>query len=715
MTKDGLVFDQLSDTVLEVRDTISNQQYRIESSEPMEVEPTDYDDFPGPVTNAIVIDAVDITLHGTTGPTVRSKDGRMKTRIGVTEGAYTSNADCVFLELHTSVKSYLRLDGSFEFKNTRDEGTFELSDSTRVILGSRAWKCHPNDTITVSESISDLRKAISHFGDSILDTSPERSFPTLRGHPPRLQVGDSLDIPDSISKPDSGITITVPPTVSALFTVAPLAYYLLATVESGPVFKIETETGFTYEPKNKSLQEAVQSVLTRCFHLDCITRTEGLYQIDLQERHDFEKRSEIELDFAELYEQSLANRTETYLQVDPKVIETITTEWTMTAVVEPDLREIEALPYLVYELAHICPENPPRYTGDEARKHALDAFSDSIQESRSTTLVFENEAEFVDVPETGSHQTTWVGEGIPLNAAKFLLEGYEHDTLITDAATSADETGTSSSDVEVTVVCNEEVMARESTKIRNIFEPRDDFPMDLSVHTQLSTNKFRQVLEKGTDYLHFVGHATPEGLECSDGMMDVTTVEESNVRTFFLNACQSYQQGKQLVKQGSSGGIVTYSDISNRYALETSSLILQLLSSGLAIGSCLSLVQDTTPIGGQYTIVGSHNAKVIQSAKVVPHFRYVSKGEDGYQLRLIANGGDAPNYTTGAVINYELEPITRYRTFPSSTTVDVEWNQLKDFLLIDDIPVVYEGELRSRDDFFETIEQQRSSGTDSSK
>lgn len=710
MTQDGLVFDQPSDTVLEVRDTISNQQYRIESSEPMEVEPTDYDDFPGPVTSSIILDNKSLHFPEFYSSTVRDEDGNMEARLGLDGGSYKGDGT-TFLELHTPVKSYIRIDGSFECIYSLDNVNIEFSEEANIILGSRIWKCYPDNTITVTDSPADLREAISHFGDTILTTSPERSFPTLRGHPPQLKIGESFDIPESISKPDLGITITVPPTTSALLTVAPLAYYLLATVETGQEFRLETDEGFVYRPEEATIPEAVKSILTRCFYLDCLVRTEGLYPVDLKERREFEETAEVNLNYAELYEQSLPERIERYLQVDSGMISEITTDWPVTAVIKPGENSIEALPYLTYELVNIRPEDPPRYTGDEARRHVLEAFSQGNQKTRSTSLVFENQAEFIDVPETESRQTIWVGDGIPLNASKFLLEGYENSKIVTDeTATRGNDGENSSSALNVTVICNEDTMSPESSEIRTRLNPRDDFPIDLSIYSQLTTSELEQILEKGTDYLHFVGHATPDGLECSNGMLDVATINDCNVTTFFLNACQSFQQGKRLVKKGSSGGIVSYSDISDKYALTTSALIVQLLNEGFPIGVCLSIIQDTTPIGRQYAVVGSHGARLIQPDGGPPYITEVSKGQSGYKITTTSYGAGLVQYAIGSGVNYALEAVDESSFVPSSVTVETDWSEIKEILSLRESPVVYEGELQLVDEFIETIEQQRSSG-----
>ena len=703
MVQGGLVFDRVSEHEIDVRDTISNQQYRISSSEPIESHPTEFDSFPSPTTDALVLDAVDLRISGSYGVTFRDEDGDMYTRFGYDGGTHTVDEGTNFLELDTPVKSYLCIEGPFEYRHTSDEITLTVSQSAQTVLGARAWRCYPQETITVTDSIDDLREAISCFGEAMQTSSPERSFPTLRGHPPVIQLGEALDIPDSLSKSKSGTTITVPQTKSALLAVAPLAYYLLASVEFGEDFTIETVDGFRYRPATETLADAVHSVLTHCFSLDCIVRTEGLYPVDLKERHEFEARSEQKMDCATLYEQSFSKRTETYLQIEPDAVPKLTSKWPVTAFVEPNSRAVEALPQLVYELAHIRSEDLPRYTGDKARRHVLDAFSQGREQTRSTSLVFESREAFVDVPETTSQQTIWVGEGVPLNASIYLPEGYP--TTPTTDENSVDEikSGTTTKGLEIAVVCNETTMDQESFSIKNRFTTRDDIRIELSTYVQVCSEELRSILESGADYLHFIGHANSEGLECVDGMLDVATLEESNVETFFLNACQSLQQGKHLVERGSKGGIVTYSDVSDKYALETGGLLVQLLNAGFSIGSCLSVIKDTTPIGSQYTLVGNHAESLVQPPGGPPDLSRIKACDDCYELEITTYTVGTPQYTAGAMVWYPLDDVEEHSIVPSTVTARLSWEELTEHLSRTDAPVIFEGRLQSQAEFFETV------------
>ncbi len=706
MVQGGLVFDRVSEHEIDVRDTISDQQYRISSSEPIETQQTAFDSFPGPTTDALALDAVDLRISGSYGVTFRDEAGNFKEATSIDGSTYTGTNATHFIELSTPVKSYLRIDGPFRYEQDTDGISIDLSESRWTVLGARPWPCYSEEIITVSESLDDLREAISCFGGSIQTTSPERSFPTLRGHPPVLRIGDTLEIPDSVSKPDAGITVTVPPTRVALLTVAPLAYYLLATVEFGENFQVETADGFVYRPTEETLPEAVQSVLTRCFYLDCLVRTEGLYPVDLRARDEFESVFDGELAYETLYEQSLSKRTETYLKVDVDVVETVMPDWPVTAFVEPDLDSVEALPYLVYELAHIQPANPPRYTGEAARKHILDTVSGvTAEKTRSTALVFEEEEAFVELPETTGQQTLWVGDGIPLNGTTFLPEGYQNTVVLVDEHDSTAKTETASAGMEITLVCNDSTMDRESVNVEDYFEMDETFSTEVSAHFQVTKGELRRIIEAGTGYLHFVGHATPDGLECVDGLLNVATVRESNVKTFFLNACQSFQQGKHLVERGSTGGIVTYSDVSDRHALETGGLIVQLLNSGFPIGACLSVVRESTPIGNQYVLVGNHASKVRQTEGVVPHSIHVKRRDESYELEITAYATGAPRYTIGAIVTYVLDSLDNHFLVPSTVTVALEEEELREFLSLTEMPIIFEGRLQSQAEFFEAIER----------
>ena len=689
--RSGIEFTIKGESNIRIRDVVVGEQYCLSSSGPVEIRPAPADLFPAPVTEAIEIEAQEIETLKQYAMTIRDADGDITDLCFSSTDTSAFNGSTQILQIEAPVKTFLRIEDPFRYEKTFDDISIHCEEPSRILIGARERHCYPQETITTTGSPSDLLEAVSYFGDAMMTASPERSFPTLRGHPPRLVLGETLDIPETLSKPETGVTITVPPERAAILSVAPLAYYLLATVEAGEEFALTTTAGVDYRPNGRDTAEAANELLTHLFTLDCLVRTEGLYEIDLQERQTFESRTAFDLPYAELYDQPLAERLGRYLEVDREPVREVGPNWPATALVEPTEDAVEALPYLAYELTKVRTADPPRYSGNEARSQALKAFSGELK-TRTTSLVFDDEAEFVAVPDTDSTQTVWVGSGVPLNSAAFEVSGYEHDSVVTDE----DSTG-----LDITIVCNEVEMDQESTDLRDVLDPRDDLDPELTIRRQLSVARLREVIEDGTDYLHFIGHATPDGLQCPDGELDVGTVEGSNVDTFFLNACQSFQQGKRLVERGSVGGIVTYSDVADKYALQTGTLIGQLLDDGFSIGACHSIVRETRPIGGHYTAVGNRMAALSQPEGGAPTLFRISR--DGDEFVFDAEVYTAPAYPVGSIGILFIDPENKYQVVPYADQFSVDAAELDEALSRSNSPVVVDGQLQSRATFLSEL------------
>ncbi|PSP37737.1 hypothetical protein BRC66_06140 [Halobacteriales archaeon QH_2_66_30] len=692
----GIKFTTKGESDVHIRDVVAGQQYHLSASDSIDVRPSSPEAFPAPVTDAIEIETSGLSTLDHYGLAIRDGDGDVIGVLSVEDAGGRFDGGIQILQIEAPVKTFLRIEAPFRCESSLDRISIQCDEPSTIVVGARARHCYPQETITITDSPTDLLEALSYFGDTMMTASPERSFPTLRAHPPRLVHGEELDVPDTLSKPETGVTITVPPDRSEIMSVAPLAYYLLATVEPGEGFALTTSAGVDYRPTERGTADAATELLTHCFTLDCLVRTEGLYDVDLYERQRFESLSDVDLAYADLYDQPLAERLGRYLEVDRDAVSEIGPTWLTTALLEPGREAVEALPYLSYELAQVRTADPPRYSGNEARSKALEAFSGSAGagKTRTTSLVFDDKAEFVAVPETDSTQTVWVGSGIPLNSAAFDVNGYEHYSHVTED----DESG-----LEITIVCNEIEMDKESTDLQEVLDPRDDLEPELTIRRRLSVAELRAVIEDGADYLHFVGHATPDGLQCPDGELDVGTVEQSNVDMFFLNACQSFQQGKRLVERGSVGGMVTYSDVADKYALQTGTLIGQLLNDGFSIGACHSIVRETRPIGGHYTAVGNRTAILSQPEGGAPTLFHISQKSDGYVFDTHVHPSEA--YPIGSIISLVIDPDDKHYLVPSSDQFDVAPEEVEEALSHSLSPIVVDGQLQSRSEFLSTVER----------
>jgi hypothetical protein len=698
---------------IRIDDRVSGRQYALRT--PVRVAPSlvDAEVVPFPVDDAVSVETDAIRIADPYAVFVRQAEGDIVSLVDLGDEVRVPPGDH-YVELTTPVKTYLGIREGFDCVVDPDADAeasvrLELDDPGRVVIAARPRRISPEYEVTVGDEPGDLLDALSYAGSVLQTLSPERSFPTLRGHPPAIRVGDGLDVPDGLSKADSGVRIEVPPTLPAAYAVAPLAFYLAAEVVPGDRFAVRTDDGFEYAPTtagggtgragtgDDAIADAAREALERCLVFDCLVRTEGYYPIDLQERRDFEAEmdevdrdpgDEVDLDFAALYDASLAERTATALELPREPIATVAPRWPVAALVEPGPAATEALPYLLDQLAVVRTADPPRYSGDEARRHALRNFaSPGDGPFRSASLVFDGQEAFVDLPDTDVDRTVWVGDGIPFDAAKFLRAGYEHRQRRADELTDAT--------LRVDVVSSEAEMDEELEAAREAYAFREDRAVDTRFHGRLSSGQLRDLIESGTDFLHFIGHATPEGLTCFDGELDVATVDRSRVDAFCLNACESYRQGELLVERGSVGGFVTYREVADGIAAEVGPTIARLLDQGFPLGAARAVLRTTTNVGGQYAVVGDESVVLAQPAGGPPFVRDVTETAEGYRVRLPSFAASASRFGIGALKTYSVGPTGRqYLVSGTAGPFDLAEDEFREFDTQGNSPLLVDGDLR---------------------
>jgi hypothetical protein len=269
--------------------------------------------------------------------------------------------------------------------------------------------------------------------------------------------------------------------------------------------------------------------------------------------------------------------------------------------------------------------------------------------------VFDEDASYVDVPETDADRTLWIGEDIPLGASKSLPEGFVHRNQRANELTDAGP-------LRIDVVVNDASMNIEPEEVENAYDVRSDRPLETRIHGPRVTTDLRELVESGTDLLHFVGHASAAGLRCPDGLLDVATIEESRVDAFYLNACESYRQGRLLVERGSVGGVATHSRVSDTIASDVGVIVARLLNVGYPLGAALSIVRTATNVGGQYTALGDESVCLAQPAGGPPYLRLVRSTDaaDSYELRLRSFAASACRWGIGSMVRYVLDATDRH-------------------------------------------------------
>ncbi|WP_276299476.1 hypothetical protein [Halorussus lipolyticus] len=177
----------------------------------------------------------------------------------------------------------------------------------------------------------------------------------------------------------------------------------------------------------------------------------------------------------------------------------------------------------------------------------------------------------------------------------------------------------------------------------------------MSLHNDLTTDELRDLLESGTDFLHYIGHVDDSGIRCIDGMLDVETIEESGVRGFFLNGCRSYEQGEKLVEKGSQVGVVTLTKIGNEPATEVGKKLARLLNHGFPMQSALSVVTDVNAPNRKYVVVGDGSQELIESQCGAPAI--ISPEKIGDEISLKIQPYPTINATIGALQTTQINDL----------------------------------------------------------
>lgn len=532
--------------------------------------------------------------------------------VTVPEGVYT-------IEFDGPIKMYIRIRGPchIDISSLSNELCFE--EPTEIIIGARSHHSQPAGTITTTEDPEDIMRAVSALSSALKTTSPERSFPTLRGHPPAIELSDHFRIPEHLNTRKTGIRIEIPKTREAAYVVSPLAYYLGADVVPGGRPQIVTDQGFKYH-LGPDFEAAVERILRQTFFLDCLTRNEGRYEVNLHERKQVD--ADLELDFNQLYNQPPAERLSSYLGVEFNTISDQIPRWKLTAHVTPEPGNVETLPFLIDDLAIIRTPGKnhvekPVSRGSNDEYSAPDEFVRSASTSTNTgpSLVQPETAETLE--------QSWVGKNAPVGANKVIPEAFKNrmNTEPTDGK------------IDITVICNDQNMLTEHEDVQSVYDSCN-LLSSINVYQNLTTDRLKLVLESDIDFLHYIGHIEPGGFRCPDGLLDVGMLQSVGVSSFFLNACKSYEQGRALIKRGAIAGVVTLDDIINSGAIRVGTAMARLLNSGFPFGGALEIASDESLIGSQYLVVGDATAEVTQCEGGIPVVFNVSGKDDDYDVTL---------------------------------------------------------------------------------
>jgi hypothetical protein len=681
-----------------VVDPIERRQCDLRTDGPVDPGRADPGEFRVPLDDAVTIETDEIALPRAAAY-VRDADGDLvcdpeaEERGSLGPGSYE-------VEVSAPIKLYLRLDGPLEFDVGPVSTTVSTPASGVVCVGARSYHERPAATITTTGDPRDVMRAVSLLGSALKTTSPERSFPTLRGHPPTIELGESFDAPAWMAPPDTGLCIQVPVTHAAAYVAAPLAYYLGAEVAPGPEPRIVADgrvhaLGPDYEAE-------VERVLKQSFLLDCVVRTEGLYPVDLHERRAVAEA--VDLEFGALYDATPARRLSAYLTVPWEAVAEHVPTWKLTCHVEPSPDAVEALPFLVDDLAIVRSPSGRSIAPSEVESEAIQAFlrggqpltDDGTRADSSASTTVRGSATDASDPSlvrpeiADSLEQAWLGEHAPLGANKLSLAAFRNglDRQVTEGP------------IDITVVCNDQGMLEEHEDVAGVYGSRGDLPFDVTLHEGLTTDRLRMVLETEADFLHYIGHIEDGGFDCSDGLLDATALDDVGVDVFFLNACSSYEQGMALVEAGAVRGVATLADVINSGAVTVGRTVARLLNQGFPLRGALDIARNRSVVGAQYVSLGDGNVDIAHSKGLGPTLSEVSSVEGGYEnaikMYTYRHAGMGSMFAP-AVPGVEEQYLVPGRI----DTFEMDEESLRDFFEFADMPVLLDGEFRWSSDLSE--------------
>ncbi|PSQ18599.1 hypothetical protein BRD00_04745 [Halobacteriales archaeon QS_8_69_26] len=584
------------------------------------------------------------------------------------------------VDVDAEVKTYLKLSGPVTVRKTADfdEVVVTVPERRAVTVGFRSRHREPAGTVTVPPTPEGMATALSRLHSSHKTTGPDRSYPTLRGHPPLVELGDELDVPKSVaaSTRDTGVELLAPADLESLYVLAPLAYYLQASVSvaEGATPTLRAPAGGVEQELDAMpvLERDATRVLRKVFFLDCLVRNAGPFGTNLAEASLLDT---LELDAEWLYDADPAERLSTYLSVPYEAVEHRLPDWHLSTYVEPVTDHLETLPYLLDDLSLVYTPRTSELEGSELVERSLGDFYRSGAGQVASVDIVKPELR-------GSRVHGWLAEGTPIDVFKSTPAAYRN---------RAQYRGREGGTTRVTVVLNDEEMYGEHVDVAEIYRDRgEDIPVEVTVHEHLSTAELAEVFEAENDFVHYIGHCEEDGLRCPNGYLPASNLSDCNTQTFFLNACGSYYEGIELVEKGAVAGAITFSQVLDEHAVKVGTAFARLLIHGFAIERAMQLARRRIMMGKDYAVVGDGTHVVTQNENRLPATTTLEEvAEDSYlltydQFSAGNTGGFYHPYVEGNEYSYLCGNESEFA---------LDRTEVREFLRRAETPVVYDGDV----------------------
>ena len=455
-------------------------------------------------------------------------------------------------------------------------------------------------------------------------SSPHKSNPLFRGVPPSIRVMKGYE---NIKHSRHEFSLHLPPDLRYLYSAAPLAYYLGASIELSDAPHITFDSHEPMElPEPGGFEAYAGEALRRTFYMDCAVRYEAssgesLHGIDINDLFGYRA--------GEIFDMSMEERFLLYSTAKQRVP---CPPWHMASYLDPVPKSVEALPFLLRSLSSIHAPVCRPVTEREVIASSVKTFLGKAPSVIDSSEVGQDRKIIVpSLCEASTHY--WFSSGYPVDAVKAIAEAFENRHCYDIAKGRR---------ASVEIVCNEEGMKGEVHDIANELARSR---CDVDVLWNASAREFIDVFAEGHNVVQFIGHCSADGFQCSDGFARASDVVEDHTPMFFFNSCSSHSEAMRLIEKGSVCGIATLFRVLEEAAMDVCKSFYRMFGAGYSALVSLEAAKACSVLGREYLLLGDGSYSCFDASEARPFFE-VLRRECGYSLRCRMDSVDKGSIVT---------------------------------------------------------------------
>jgi hypothetical protein len=407
-----------------------------------------------------------------------------------------------------------------------------------------------------------------------------------------------------------GPAFHLPPDLRLLYSAAPLAYYLGASVMADDGAYIAYPSGLCMPlPDATNFEGWAAGMLRRMFYLDCAVRCAfipggPLNGLDIEELLG---RSAADIFSMEASERFL-------LYSDPSLSIPGMPRWHMAAYLEPVPGSVEALPFLLRSLSAIYTARSAPATEREIVSMSVRRFLGRDGNPDVTGAPASGPIVLPSLHEAGAQ--LWFSDGYPVDAVKSSPGAFMNRGLYGRAKDRG---------VRVGVICNDPSMEHEADAI---VEALSDDPASVEIRWDTGVSGFYDIFARGFDLVQVIGHCDGRGFKCRDGFASVSRIKYNRTPMFFFNSCASFREGSALIEKGSVCGVATLFRVLDEAAVDICRNFYRMLGAGYPAYIAIDAARECSVLGKEYVLIGDGSFTCFAGDGLKPFYRLTREGAE---------------------------------------------------------------------------------------